>query len=431
MTAIIMTCKNVIKHCNSINLNIYTFHYSNNEVQIICNKTNIYEVGDKAIIILVPSILKDNTNIRESRIRGELSQGMALGKSDLEEGADVSEEYCLADNDPNRPKHIPWPSIEALYNVRKYLNDYNLTRKITYRFKVKIHGSNGSIVINPDGSLYVQSRNEIITPDCDTAGFARWVMDNKDYFSALKKDVTIVIFGEVAGTGVQKGCAIQQIGRKIFCPFAIQYEGNSGSWLEINPKTIQETLPKHKDIFVLPWYGEELVLNYSDREELLKQVEIINEMVLEVEKEDPFVKENFGISGIGEGVVAYNLNSDYDINKSILISAKDFNDLVFKAKGKEHKVVERTAPAQIDPTVAKSIGEFVELFCTETRLNQIAEQVGLFDNKSTGKFLKAFNQDVLKESVAELEAANMSWENVYKAVGACASKWWINNCNKL
>lgn len=427
-----MTCKNVIKHCNSINLNIYTFHYSNNEVQIICNKTNIYEVGDKAIIVLAPSILKDNTNIRESRIRGELSQGMALGKSSLEEGTDVSEEYCLGVDYPNRPKHISWPSIEALYNVRKYLNDYNLTRKITYRSKIKIDGTHAGVVIKTDGTFYVQSKNEIITPDCDNSGFAKWIMDNSDYFSILNKtNTTLVLFGEWAGGGIMKGVAISQIGRKIFCPFAIQYEGDKGSWLEINPLQISEFLPYHKDIFVLPWHGKSITLNYSDHDGLLKQAEVINEMVAEVEKEDPFVKENFQISGVGEGVVCFPMPDNAEIDKSILISRKDFTDLVFKAKGKEHKVVKNKASVQIDPTVAKSIGEFVELFCTETRLNQIAEQVGLFDNKSTGKFLKAFNQDVLKESVAELEAANMSWENVYKAVGACASKWWINNCNKL
>ena len=431
MSANIMLCTKAIPHYNANQLRIYEFKCGEKSYQIIANLTNTYEVGDKAIIVLAPSMLKDNTNIRESKIRGELSQGMALGKSDLEEGLDVSEEYCLGIDDPNRPKHIPWPSIEALYNVRKYLNDYNLTRKITYRAKVKIDGTNFAIVIKPDGSFYTQSRNEIITPESDNAGSAKWAYDNKEYFSALKKDVTIVVFGEFCGKGIQKGVAISQIDRKIFCPFAIQYEGNNGSWLEINPKTIQETLPSHKDIFVLPWYGEEIILNYSNRDELLKQAEIINEMVAEVEKEDPFVKENFGISGIGEGAVCFPMPNNAEIDKSILISRKDFTDLVFKAKGKEHKVVKNKAPVQIDPTVAKSIGDFVELFCTENRLNQIAERVGPFDNKSTGKFLKELNQDVLKESVAELEAANMTWENVYKAVGACASKWWINQCNKL
>lgn len=113
------------------------------------------------------------------------------------------------------------------------------------------------------------------------------------------------------------------------------------------------------------------------------------------------------------------------------LRSKDYTELVFKAKGNEHKVVSNKAPAQIDPEVAKSIGEFVKLFCTEVRLNQIAERIGPFDNKSTSKFLKEFNQDVLKESKAELEASNMTWNEVYKAVGAIATKWWINKCNQL
>jgi len=87
-----MLCTKAIPHYNANQLRIYEFKCGEKSYQIIANLTNTYEVGDKAIIVLAPSMLKDNTNIRESKIRGELSQGMALGKSDLEEGLDVSEE---------------------------------------------------------------------------------------------------------------------------------------------------------------------------------------------------------------------------------------------------------------------------------------------------------------------------------------------------
>ena len=431
MTAHVMTCSKAEQHKNADALRCYNFKLGEKTYQIISNLSNIYEVGDKAIVVLAPSMLKDNTNIRKSYIRNELSEGMVLGKSDLPADTDLTDEYCIALDDPNKPQMVPWPSIESLYNVKKYLNSFNgLARKVKYRAKTKIHGTNSSIVIRPDGSFYTQSRNEIITPQCDNVGFSRWVNDNREYFSSLKQDVTIIIYAEWAGKGIMKGCAIHQIDRKIFCPFAIQYQTDEPV-LEINPVEINRLLPHHKDIFVLPWHGEELVLDFTDREQLLQQSEIINNIVLEVEKEDPFVKKEFNLSGLGEGVVYYPLPNEYDINSSIKINLDDFNNLGFKAKGKEHRVVSNKAAAPIDPIIANSITEFAALFCTEARLNQFAEKVNGFELKSTGLFLKEFNQDVQKESVAELDASNLTWDQVSKEVNNFARKWYIQKCNQL
>lgn len=431
MTAHVMTCIHAQQHPNADALRCYNFKLGEKTYQIIANFENIYEVGDKAIIVLAPSMLKDNTNIRKSYLRNELSEGMALGKSDLPDGTDLTDEYCIALDDPNKPQMIPWPSIESLYNVKKNLFKYNESKRIIkYRAKIKVHGTNASIIIRPDGSFYCQSRNEIITTQCDNAGFANWVDSNKDYFSVLKQDVTIIVYGEFAGKGIMKGCAIHQIDRKIFCPFAIQYQTNDPV-LEINPVEISRLLPSHKDIFVLPWHNEELILDFTDREQLLKQSEIINNIVLEVEKEDPFVKKEFNVSGLGEGIVCYPLPEQYDINSSIKISVDDFNNLGFKAKGKEHRVVSNKAAAPIDPIIAQSISEFAVLFCTEARLNQFVERVNGFDLKTTGLFLKEFNQDVQKESIAELEASNLTWDQVSKEVNNSARKWYIQKCNQL
>lgn len=435
MPAKILECTKVELHPNADSLRIYNFSYGQCVWQIICNPTNIYAIGDKAAVALIGSVLKDDTEIKESKIRGIISQGMALGKSDLTLGTDVTNDFCHSEDirlTGENPQLIRWPSIQNLYNIRKEISEYDSLRKIKYRGKIKLHGGNFGISVFPNGDIVTQSREQIITPEKDTYGFSKWVDDQKEYWSNLKTDTHMVVFGEWCGPGVNKGCAIHQIEKKVFCVFGIQYNRPQGSFLEINPITIFETLGNsNKDVFVIPFHGPLLTLNFFDVENLKIQVETINNMVYAVEKEDPYVASQFGISGTGEGVVMYPLPDNFDENKSMLIPRLEFSNLGFKAKGEEHKVVKTKAAAQIDPEVVNSISEFITLVCTENRLKQQADKVGPFTPRSTGQFLKEFCQDVCKESVAELDAAGMKWEQVSKQVSEYARKWWLGECNKL
>ena len=74
-----------------------------------------------------------------------------------------------------------------------------------------------------------------------------------------------------------------------------------------NPARIEELLHYSekevvpKEIVVIPWQTEEIALVFSDQQQLLPKIEILNELVDRVEKEDPWVKERFGVSGSGEG----------------------------------------------------------------------------------------------------------------------------------
>lgn len=44
----------------------------------------------------------------------------------------------------------------------------------------KIDGTNACIVFDGEGDMFAQSRNRIITPDNDNAGFAAWAEENRD-----------------------------------------------------------------------------------------------------------------------------------------------------------------------------------------------------------------------------------------------------------
>ena len=434
MPAIVMECLKAEKHSNADTLRVYVFSCPQCPfVQVIANEQNIYSVGDKAIIVTAPSILQDGLFVTSINIRGIQSNGMALGKTNAAIGEDLSSEHCI--DYTKSARFISWPEIESLFNVRKYLLDYPGHPTVLYRAKVKLDGCCSGVQLPPSDydmpKVIYESRERIITPDNDVIGFSRWAENHKDYFLSLRDKADslgitehITIFGEFCGKKLQKGTAISQIDKKIFAVFAIQI-GLFDPWLETDPEKISEFLQPEDGIYVIPWEGDSIVLDFSNTDRLKESAEIINIMVLRVESRDPWVHKTFNVDGIGEGVVLY------PITNGTLVTKHEFSDLVFKAKGEKHKVVRTKQPAQIDPEVAKSATEFADLFVTENRLNQIAQRVGKPDLERTGDFLKEFNLDVQKESLAELEAAGLEWKQVAREVSDRARKWWVNLSKQL
>lgn len=92
----------------------------------------------------------------------------------------------------------------------------------------KIDGTNGQILITEDGDLFVGSRTQWITPANDNAGFAKWVIGNRNEILKLGSGRH---FGEWWGSGIQRGYGLQK-GEKRFSLF------NVGRW------TLYGTEPK-------------------------------------------------------------------------------------------------------------------------------------------------------------------------------------------
>jgi len=430
MTVMAMKVIGAEKHPNADALRLYKFKIEQKEVEVIANLDRIYEIGDVVAIALVGSTLKDGTQIKPTKLRGVYSYGMALGTVEVEVGTDLSELYCQPEA-PTEVKQIPfikWTSIELLHNVKRELDARNQAFQLTYRAKVKLHGTNAGVQITPTGDVFAQKRSSVITSKDDNAGFAAWIENNVSYFSQLKSDSNLTIFGEWSGNGIQKGVAIAQIERKVFAVFAIQYGGvgEEIAKLEIRPEKIREILPQHEDIFILPYYGQPVDLNFGDRKQLQAAADTINQMVEAVEKVDPWVKENFGVEGVGEGLVMYPEVEE-------IVDRDRYTQLIFKAKGEKHQVVKTKKAAQIDPEVAQNIAEFVELFVTEARLQQALTEGcnGQLDMKQMGSFLKWISSDIHKESETELAAANLTWKEVNKSVNGAARKWYTNKVTNI
>lgn len=311
-----------------------------------------------------------------------------------------------------------FPSIEGFHNVVRYVKTYRDACKdpILYRGKIKLHGTNAGIRIQ-DGEVAAQSRTQIITPASDNAGFARWVSESVEYWKNLP-DCTV--YGEWCGPGIMKGTAINQIPTKVFAVFAI----HQGESFISEPKDIEKILGERpKDVHVLPWYGDEAFLvDYYNEAMVRKTVEKLNGVVENIEPCDPWVKSVFGIEGTAEGIVYYPQTTDREM----------FSNFAFKAKGEKHRVVKVKQAVQIDAEVAASIEEFVKMFLTEARMEQGLEAGGgSLEMKNISPFMKWVSNDVIKESVAELEAAGLTWEQVQKAVFTYARNWFIQKSRAL
>lgn len=141
-------------------------------------------------------------------------------------------------------KHISFPSIEKFGNVIADINrTYNFVGLdesgeaiydpskpkpvLTFNGTIKLHGTNAGVSFNMLEGMWAQSRENIITPTSDNAGFAFFVESNKGIFQNLFYDVmtthkinanenTISIYGEWVGKGIQKSVAISNIDKSFF-----------------------------------------------------------------------------------------------------------------------------------------------------------------------------------------------------------------------
>ncbi|XVJ69023.1 MAG: hypothetical protein HEQ39_04685 [Rhizobacter sp.] len=321
-------------------------------------------------------------------------------------------------------QHISWLSIELFHNCVRTLDHLAALGRphpvVEYRAKVKLHGTNCAVQVWPD-TVVAQSRTQLLAPDADYKGFASWVHSNLSWFTSLEPG--IVVFGEWCGPGIEKGMAISSAPKKHFVVFAIQV----GEQILIEPEALRAKLPSQgapSELHILPWEGSPILIDYGSRASLEHAAAELNHRVATVEHEDPWVKQTFGISGLGEGLVLYPVS----VNATpTALEKESLAVLMFKAKGEKHRTAGTKTAVSIDAAAAASVQEFAELMVTESRLHQGLELVcgGERNTRQTADFIAWVAADVQKESVAELEASGLTWAQVDKAVRAMARSWFL------
>ena len=328
---------------------------------------------------------------------------------------------------------IKFPSIEQFRNVVKQVSEntrYQNSEKdedgrslpgpknwknptLTFRGTVKLHGTNAGVSFNTEtGEIIAQGRNRVLTLEHDNFGFALWVKSKEDHFRAVFKTFStdtkyVIVFGEWAGPGIQKGVGISGIERKMFFPFAVMYANSN----EDKSFGYQETakLFNSDDIHsICNFENWSIDIDFENPEKAQNEMIAITE---KVEAECPVAKY-FGIeNSVGEGVVW------------------NCNDYTYKVKGEKHSVSKVKTLAPVDIEQLEAVQEFVEYAVTEERLEQgiayLKEmEIPLID-KSTPHFLRWVVNDILKEETDTIVGNNLDSKKVNQEVSKRARIWYF------
>lgn len=347
-----------------------------------------------------------------------------------------------------------WSSLNQFHEVIKNLNypriyNFLAERKyvIPYGFKIKLHGTNACVRIEPDGNVVPQKRTSDIVdiqkfggviPFKDNAGFANWVLAHEDKWIHLAdSSKTIYIYGEWCGPKVQDGVAVSMTERKFFYVFAIDTVEGDKLVRHYCPDKINEMIFKngfeHDDVMVIPWHMN-VDLSFIDKSKTESSLQTINEVVEQIGIEDPFIKETFEISGAGEGLVAYpllGLNAGKSYESDELDIFGWFN---FKAKCEAHRVNKQKTAAKFDASKYAGVQMFADAYCTEARFVQ-AYKEGLGEEKDLRRipdFIKWVVTDIHKEAKVELEAnPELDWKTISKACSSRAVSWYKDKVKEV
>lgn len=301
--------------------------------------------------------------------------------------------------------------------------------RVPYLGRVKLHGSNASVVCTAQG-LSPQSRNREISVDDDNHGFARFVTGEAQVAAireleaelrardGLAADRPLVLFGEWIGPGVQKGVAIAELPARQWVLFAVATRDEGAErkrYFEL-PK-LGERFAKASIYSVADVREWHIELDFGHRASLELAAGAIEDATKEVEACCPW-GARFGIEGIGEGIVWQPLGELFGDS-----------ELLFKSKGDKHQVARRKTKRQVsvDPALLASVNAFLDYAVTEPRLEQGAEvlrEQGLrLEMRSLGAYLKWVAGDIRRECAAELEHNELEWKQVARGVNDRAKTW--------
>ena len=349
-----------------------------------------------------------------------------------------------------------YPSIEQfnkiVQNTKKAMRFHNL-EEVVLKFMgtTKLHGTNGSIgiVYEKGEPVYqVQSRNNILTLESDNAGFAQFALNPKvksfvkekieKIYNKLSQEekvkvLSIFVYGEWAGSNIQKGVAITQM-EKFFAPFDVaiylekeNQEENSQEvfvrkWLD--QKEVEEFKNEELRIFPISTVVNPEYLNIKfDAISLEKVAKELSNLTVEVEKEDPFAK-HFGFSGVGEGIVWKVI---YEEDYGDQFDLRKIGDLRFKVKGEKHAVSKVKTLAPIDFEKVAKLTEAVDKYVTENRLNQGIDYLNEMHKEliveNTGFFIQWIQKDILKEEQEEILISGLEWKKLSGLIAKKSAEW--------
>lgn len=341
--------------------------------------------------------------------------------------------------------HCKWPSIgqfkNVIHNVKSQVtydgtdedgNAVYVDRplpKIVFDIQTKLHGTCSSVRFNPDGIMTAQSRERDLSLTSDNAGFCLFVYQNEHIFRdiwmhLITEDYTVVIHGEWCGNNIQANVAITKL-PKMYVIFGIQMIKDGESTWFLNPMKIlsgtkytKEVLNQYQIFFIDQFPCTQVTVDFNYPE--LAQNKLV-ELCQAIEDECP-VGKAFGVSGIGEGLVASCVHEEFGL-------------LMFKVKGVLHvgnndKTKKKILAPVDEERIAKEI-DWVNTYVTEGRLQQgihvMKSEMRLeIIDKNVGKYLQWLCNDVFKEEQQSIIVNEFDPKKLAKRINEVGKRYYFN-----
>lgn len=338
---------------------------------------------------------------------------------------------------PRGPAVRPYPSTPSFPNFKRSYHHLVLAkpdhfpRVAKFIGTTKLHGTNASILFRAsDAHVPIfQSRHTVLsdagqdnhgTVQLLSAAPLHILVENILRIRGLGSEFDeILIVGEVAGSGVQKGVAICAL-PLFFAIFNICVDGH---WVKDMREYASVALP-HNRIFsvasISPIYEVEIDLMGKTTAVEARMADL----TARVARQCPFaasfpVEYGKPVHGAGEGIV-WTLQHDGP------------ELLNFKTKGGSF-----APPPLHKPAVLKSPHEaakaFVEYACTERRLEQgleyLAEHSLDVSSQNAGEFINWVHKDAVQEEQHEMLAMGADKKQVWRLMATKARLWFAERCS--
>ncbi|KAG0129049.1 hypothetical protein HOY82DRAFT_621039 [Tuber indicum] len=310
-----------------------------------------------------------------------------------------------------------------------------LPAKADFRGTVKIHGANTTLVFrdcNNLASVAIQSRNKILPwppGNGDDNGVAEFLagvpLDSlaQSVFGARKaKFRTLIIAGEFAGKGIQKGTGVSGLER-FFMVFNICVDD------------LWQDMGRLSDV-ALPGYRVFNIMNYKTFKvaiNLNADTTVAERQMMEYTKEvanDCPVAKALGGSGIGEGIV-WTMLVPIRHHRPSVLGFKTKSD-IFLATAYAPRAPP-TAPVTQEPKTI--VDEFVSYAVGQRRLEQGVEYMAEMGIPLKAENFKSFTRwvidDTLKEEAEQMKVTKAHPSLVCVKIGNLARDWFDKYLEKV
>ncbi len=310
--------------------------------------------------------------------------------------------------------------VKTVANRFNRIESPHLIPTLTFTGTVKLHGTNAG-VRRYHGKIQPQSKEQLISVGSDNYGFAAFIagIPTQTINSLFDKvwsdpDADVTLYGEWTGQGIQDTVAVSQV-PKHWVLFKALVNG-----IYVDFRQLSHVFDHDSQIYNIYEIEPFTVDINFKRPELC--IPTIEQLTLDVEKECPWTKQMFGISGIGEGIV---WTSD---------ERPDDSELFFKTKGDKHSKSKVKKVATVDIERVTSINNLVDLILTNGRLEQgidvlVNQQKLSIDPTNMGAYMKWIANDIIKEETDTIVGNGFVWTDVVKVINTRAREFFFAKMN--